>query len=106
MGIHLLLEERIGSLTPQQNDLLTAVREDSDRLNQIVENLLDMGRIESGREPDGPSVRASERLVSEAVQRVETAYEEHGVELTTDVPDDVPAVLADRAGSTMFSRIC
>jgi signal transduction histidine kinase len=28
---------------------LTAVRDDSDRLNQIVENLLDMSRIEPGQ---------------------------------------------------------
>jgi len=97
MGVHLLLEERIGSLTPQQNDLLTAVREDSDRLNQIVENLLDMGRIESGRSLMDLQSERPERLVSEAIQRIETAYQERGVELAADVPDDLPPVLADRS---------
>ena len=61
MGVHLLLEERIGSLTAQQNEILMAVREDSDRLQRIVENLLDMSRIESGRalmelKPQSPRV--------------------------------------------------
>src|SRR5206468_6758449 len=49
MAVHLLLEERVGPLTPKQAELLVAARDDSDRLNQIIENLLDMGRIESGR---------------------------------------------------------
>src|SRR5206468_7509480 len=49
MAVHLLLEERVGSLNAKQAELLVAARDDSDRLNQIIENLLDMGRIESGR---------------------------------------------------------
>ena len=64
MGVHLLLEESVGPLTPKQNDLLIAVREDSDRLNQIVENLLDMGRIESGRALMDLQPESAERLVS------------------------------------------
>ncbi len=49
MALHLLLEEKVGSLTPKQADLLIAAREDSDRLDRILENLLDMSRIASGK---------------------------------------------------------
>ncbi|MCI0558319.1 MAG: HAMP domain-containing protein, partial [Nitrososphaera sp.] len=49
MAIHLLLEEKIGTLLPKQIELLVAAREDSDRFRQIIENLLDLSRIESGR---------------------------------------------------------
>ncbi|MCU0577624.1 MAG: HAMP domain-containing protein, partial [Desulfobacterota bacterium] len=44
MALHILLEEKVGPLTPRQIDLLAAAREESDRLNRIIENLLDISR--------------------------------------------------------------
>ena len=52
MAIHLLLEEKVGVLTEKQEELLVAAREDSDRLHGILNNLLDISRIESGRMHD------------------------------------------------------
>ena len=49
MASHLLLEERVGPLNNKQTELLMAAREDADRLQTIIEDLLDMGRLESGR---------------------------------------------------------
>ncbi len=96
MGVHLLLEERIGSLTPQQGDLLTAVRDDSDRLNGIVENLLDMGRIESGRALLDLQPEATAAVVEEATRPLHAAFHDRGVALFIDLPDDLPGILADR----------
>jgi PAS domain S-box-containing protein len=95
MGVHLLLEERLAALTPQQNDILVAMREDSDRLSTIVENLLDMGRIESGRALMDLKSEPAERVVSEATEAMTAAYHDKGVELTVDVPGDIPPVLVD-----------
>jgi len=49
MGIYLLLEERVGPLTEKQTELLLAARDDSERLVGILEDLLDIHRIESGK---------------------------------------------------------
>jgi NtrC-family two-component system sensor histidine kinase KinB len=95
MGVHLLLEERIGLLTPQQTELMLAVREDSDRLNQIVENLLDMGRIESGRALMDLQPERPERLIAKAVERMSSAFQDRGIDFVSDVSQDLPAVLAD-----------
>jgi signal transduction histidine kinase/HAMP domain-containing protein len=95
MAVHLLLEERVGALSPKQVELLIAARDDSDRLNQIIENLLDMGRMESGRvKMDLHPVRA-EALVNDATGAIEAAYQDKGVDMTVDVPGDVPDALAD-----------
>ncbi len=96
MGAHLLLEERIGLLTPDQNDILVAMREDSDRLNQIVENLLDMSRIESGRALMDLKPMPAQRLINESIEPMEAAFHDRGVELVAEIADDTPAVLADR----------
>lgn len=95
MGVHLLLEERIGSLNPQQSELLIAVRDDADRLNRIVENLLDMGRIESGRALIELQPAPTRRVVTDAVEPHRSAFRDRGVELVIDVADDVPPVLVD-----------
>ncbi len=106
MGVHLLLEERIGTLTSEQGDILSALREDSDRLNQIVDNLLDMGRIESGRALLDLKPEPAERLISDAVEHISAAYLDKGVELTSQAPDDLPPVLADRVRvSHVFSNL-
>jgi len=96
MGVHLLLEERIGSLTAQQNDILIAMRDDSDRLGRIIDNLLDIGRIESGKALVDLVPTPAGRLVSDAVAAVSTAFRERGVDLQSDIAPGAPDVLADQ----------
>lgn len=49
MAIHLCLAERAGPITEGQADLLTAARDDCDRLQRIVDDLLDLSRLQSGK---------------------------------------------------------
>jgi signal transduction histidine kinase len=49
MSIHLLLEGTVGPLTEKQTELLLAARDESERLTGIVEELLDLDRMESGK---------------------------------------------------------
>jgi len=97
MASHLLLEERVGPLNPKQTELLLAAREDADRLQKIIEDLLDMGRLESGRVKLDLQSEPSERLVSDAVTPLETAFHDKCLALVVDVPIDTPRVLADPA---------
>jgi NtrC-family two-component system sensor histidine kinase KinB len=50
LAVYLLLEpnKTIGELTPAQRELLETARDDSDRLLQILNDLLDLNRLESG----------------------------------------------------------
>jgi two-component system, NtrC family, sensor histidine kinase KinB len=48
-SIHLLLEERVGNLKEKQTEILMATRDDSERLMGILEALLDLNRIGSGK---------------------------------------------------------
>ena len=57
MSIHLLLEERVGTLNEKQTELLVAAREDSERLAGILNDLLDLNRIESGKVAGLPRTR-------------------------------------------------
>ncbi len=48
MAIHLCTEEAVGPLTGKQADLLFAARDDCERLQTIVDDLLNLSRLEAG----------------------------------------------------------
>src|SRR5262249_28050096 len=95
MAVHLLLEEVIGALNPKQVELLLAARQDADRLLAMVNDLLDLTRIEQGvLKLDLKPVPMSS-LVTEALARLETRAHDAGVEIQSNVPSDLPPVLVD-----------
>jgi len=97
MAVHLLHEEHIGPLTPKQSELVEVACEDSNRLQIIINGLLDMGRLESGQvKLDLESISAN-RLVWETVGPLETAFHDKGIALDVDIPDGIPPASADPA---------
>jgi len=48
MAVYLLLEQQVGPLLPSQRDLLETARDDADRLLRILNDLLDLARLEGG----------------------------------------------------------
>jgi two-component system, NtrC family, sensor histidine kinase KinB len=95
MAVHLLHEEHVGPLTSKQSELVEVACDDSNRLQTIIDGLLDMGRLESGQvELDLESVSASQ-LVSDAVGPFDTAFHDKGIALQIDVAEDMPPVLVD-----------
>jgi NtrC-family two-component system sensor histidine kinase KinB len=49
MAVHMCAEEVAGPLTTQQADLMAAARQDCERLQGIVDDILDLSRIQAGR---------------------------------------------------------
>jgi signal transduction histidine kinase/HAMP domain-containing protein len=96
MAIHLLLEEKVGPLTEKQAELLVAAREDSDRLHDILNNLLDISRIESGRIQMEFRSGSPREMAVAAVESFRTAAKDQGVALELELPDDLPEVWADK----------
>jgi signal transduction histidine kinase len=95
MAIHLLDEGAAGPLSSKQQELVRGAREDCDRLQRLTQDLLDLSRLEAGttqfrRRPEAPA-----DLVEEALQAVGATARAKGLSIVTDVPRDLPAVLAD-----------
>ncbi len=95
MAIHLLLEEKVGTLTPKQADLLVGAAEDADRLDAIVQDLLDIGRIESGKVRMDLRPLSPREMILEAIEPYRSAARDQGVSLSADLPDSLPKVWAD-----------
>jgi NtrC-family two-component system sensor histidine kinase KinB len=95
MSVYLLLEQRVGALNEKQTELLMAARDDSDRLVGILNDLLDLNRIESGKSNLSPEPVSPQRLVHDSIEPFLIEAREKGVDLQNDVKDDLPDVLAD-----------
>ncbi len=96
MAIHLLLEEFVGPLTPKQTELLLAARQDADRLVAMVNDLLDLTRIEQGRLKLDLRPVAPADLVADAIDRFRPSATDAGIALAWDLAPGLPAVAADR----------
>jgi signal transduction histidine kinase len=96
MALHILLEKTVGTLTPKQDELISAARNDTERLLRILNDLLDLARLEEGNaglhlEPAAPA-ELMVVVMQEMVDKVATK----NLNVNFDVQPDLPAVLVDR----------
>ena len=97
MAVHLLLEEKVGTLNEKQSDLLISARDESERLFMIVEDLLDISRIEKGFVKMNFTPISPRELVETAVESYTREAMDKGIILESDLPDGLPDVIADKS---------
>jgi signal transduction histidine kinase len=96
MSIHLCLEQSAGPLTDEQGILLSSAREDCERLRLLADELLDMGRLASGRVALELEPTAPEDLAQRAWSSFRPIAEDKRVTLEFAVPGALGRVSADR----------
>jgi NtrC-family two-component system sensor histidine kinase KinB len=95
MAVHLLLDGVAGPLTEKQDDLLHAAREECERLQATVDELLDLARIQAGRmEIETKPVDVAE-LIESAVAPLEATATEKQIDLLSEPHLFREQVLAD-----------
>ncbi len=97
MAIHLLLEEKVGVLSEKQAELLIAAREDSDRLHEILHNLLDISRMESGKARLDLQTISPQMLVMDALEPFRRMAQDQGVVVNIELRGNLPSVIVDRS---------
>lgn len=95
MALHLCTEGVVGPLSSKQADLLFAAREDCERLQVIVDELLNLSRIESGQIDLHRRRVDPETLVTSTVDVHQAAARQAGIALVTEVPPGLPDVFVD-----------
>ncbi|HZE72517.1 MAG TPA: ATP-binding protein [Pyrinomonadaceae bacterium] len=97
MGVYLLLEGAAGELNPKQTEILDACREDCERLDKLMRDLLDLSRIEAGEsQPELAPIQTRDLITAEAGE-LRPQVESKGLAFRVDVPADLPTVKADRS---------
>jgi two-component system, NtrC family, sensor histidine kinase KinB len=95
MAIHILLEGTVGPVNEKQADLLQAAREDCERLQDIVDDLLDLARIQAGKVEVQPAAISAKSLVEGALANRSAAALAAKIQLAAEVGEPVLPVMAD-----------
>ncbi|HYR06569.1 MAG TPA: ATP-binding protein, partial [Longimicrobium sp.] len=93
MYAHVLHET---GLTRQQAEWLEVVLRNTERMNGLIQDLLDISALEAGRLRVQPAPCAVAPLLAEALQLLEPQARAAGVRLSRAEGGEVPAVVADR----------
>lgn len=93
--IYLLLEEKVGALSPKQMELLLDARDNSERLLAVVNNLLDLTRLEQGWRQLDMTAEAPATLLQTAADTIRPRAQDKGVELVVNTSANLPAVAVD-----------
>jgi signal transduction histidine kinase len=96
MAIHLCLEQSAGPLSDKQADLLYGAREDCERLQRIVDELLDLAKIQGGRMQLSRRRASPRALVETAMNAQHSFAAEHHIELHAHVAPGLPEVEVDQ----------
>jgi two-component system, NtrC family, sensor histidine kinase KinB len=96
MGVHLLLEGALGELTDQQNEVLQACRQDCERLDKLMRDLLDLSKIEAGESQPQLAWISAKDLLTTAINELRPQVEAKGLELKVSIPVDLPPVSVDQ----------
>jgi signal transduction histidine kinase len=97
LGYTSLLRERIyGDLTPRQDEALVRILSSSKHLLELVDDILDLAKIEAGRMPLHLEPLDIAALVGELTDGVEPLARRKGLQLRVDVPEALPVLVTDR----------
>src|SRR2546428_4901071 len=95
MAIHILLESTVGPISEKQADLLQAAREDCERLQDIVDDLLDLARIQAGKVEVQPAGISATTLVEGALANRSAAAAAAKIQLAAEGPEAGVPLLCD-----------
>ncbi len=95
IGVGMLQEGILGQLNDKGKEIVNAVEEDCERLNKLVNHLLDISRMD-----DGHIIMETEEvdiygLIKEGVSPLMLQAQAKGVEIMIDLPPDTPPAEAD-----------
>lgn len=95
--VDLVLEGEAGELSELQEEFLGIVKQNSDRLVALINDLLDISRIESGRVHLKIEPVDLADTVADASGTFRAVLDKGQIQLVTDMPSDLPRVAADRS---------
>lgn len=95
MAIYLLLEQQVGKLTTAQRELLETARDDADRLLRILNDLLDLARLESGAVALSRVPTPAGDLLAAAAAEMRPRIEAAGQHLVVEPVPGTPVVPVD-----------
>jgi len=94
-GLNLILDGIVGEVDEKQKEILTTSKENIDRLGRIINDLLDISKIEAGKIELNQGFVELTGLIKELVEAYQTVVKIKNITLTVDLPADKIYAYAD-----------
>jgi signal transduction histidine kinase len=95
--INFFTSGRLGEMTPEQKNMVAMMERNTQNLIELVNDLLDASKLESGTMRLDAATIELRGLVGELNEQMEPLAREKEIKLEEDVPEDLPELRADRA---------
>lgn len=107
MSTDLLRNDKIGEINEEQDDLISTVKQNTGRMLTMVNELIDIAKIESGNIKLDIKSTPPQRVVDYAVQSVKTFLDEKKITVKYELEDDLPDVQMDarRTGDVLINYL-
>jgi len=91
----LLVNNKVGPLSDMQRKFVYVIKNNADRLSSLVNDILDISRIDTGRVKLEPQYIDLETLVNNIIPSFSNQLEEKDLSFSADIPETLPKVFAD-----------
>ena len=95
MGTSMVLDESFGALNEEQQDVLNTIKEDGERLTKLVNDLLELSRIESGSSVLNMEPCSIDTVIDNSVKQFAIQAAHKNVTINTRIEKNMPKVIAD-----------
>lgn len=99
-SLKLLEDERVGTLTSEQKELVQSLKDDNKRLLRILSELLDLSQVESGKIQLTLQAVQPWGLVDKAISSLQNAAKQKNISIQKKITENIPAVKADTDKTT------
>ncbi|MBL0274410.1 MAG: HAMP domain-containing protein [Chitinophagaceae bacterium] len=99
-SLKLLEDERVGTLTSEQKELVQSLKDDNKRLLRILSELLDMSQVESGKIQLTLTTVQPCGLIDKAIGSLQNAAKQKNVTIQKHIAENIPAIKADADKTT------
>src|SRR5207237_9094027 len=95
--INFFTSGRLGELTPEQQHMVAMMARNTESLIELVNDLLDASKLESGTMRLDATTVELRALIEELREQMQPLAAEKEIALEESIPEDLPALRADRA---------
>jgi len=93
--VQMVIKQKLGQITEEQQQALTVVLRNTDRLDNLIRDILDVSRLESGTMKFVPEKTNPGKMIKEAIETMQPTAELKNIKISTEIENDVPEMMVD-----------
>jgi PAS domain S-box-containing protein len=95
-GVSIVLDGLVGEINAEQRDMLTTVKRNAERLNRLINNVLDLQKLESGKMPFDAKDNDINEVAAEVHKAMVLVTNRKGLGLLLQLQPGLPIIRFDR----------